>query len=108
MFCGLAVIEDAVSGVIRRDASHLGTRMVLVYCFSPTSFFFFLTPDADLHLAQPPLPSMPDFVSMEHKTGFRAMLRVQFVMQPTSTIAKQSHLRSWYVKLVVIQLENGK
>lgn len=70
--------------------------------------FFFLTPDADLHLAQPPLPSTPDFVGTEHKTGFHDMLRAQFVMQPASTIAKQSHLRSWNVRLVVIHLENEK
>lgn len=57
--------------------------------------FLFLTPDANLHLAQPPLPSMPDFVNMEHKTGFRAMLRVQFVMQPTSTIANKATQGLW-------------
>lgn len=52
---------------------------------------FRLTPDADLHLAQPPLPLLPGFVGMEHKIGFRAMLRVQFAMQPTPIIATLRH-----------------
>lgn len=69
---------------------------------------FLLTPGADLYLAHPPLLSIPGFVSKGHKTGFRATLRVQFAMQLPTTTAKQIHLKSSDVKLVIIEKKMGK
>ena len=104
-----ATEKGPANGVIRRDESHLGTRMVLVKYFEAFEASLGLGNDGkekgflfrpDLHLAQPPLPAMAGFVNMEHGTGFRAMLREQSVRRPTSTVTSQCHSRPLDVRLV--------